>query len=110
LEEERLLDNALTVGQYTLGRLAALADRYELIGDVRGAGLFFAVDLVSDRARKTPAAEPARRMVNMMRQRGVLISRIGPNDNILKIRPPMPFSTEHADLLISTLDGVLKDL
>jgi 4-aminobutyrate aminotransferase-like enzyme len=45
-----------------------------------------------------------------MRERGVLISRIGLNDNILKIRPPMPFSKQHADLLVDTLDRVLAHL
>jgi 4-aminobutyrate aminotransferase-like enzyme len=45
-----------------------------------------------------------------MRERGVLISRIGIHDNILKIRPPMTFSKQHADLLIETLDGVLAAL
>jgi 4-aminobutyrate aminotransferase-like enzyme len=45
-----------------------------------------------------------------MRERGVLISRIGLHDNILKIRPPMPFSTQHADLLVDTLDQVLASL
>jgi len=110
LRDERLPENAATVGKYTLERLAALGSRYELIGDVRGAGLFFAVELVRDRRAKTPAADAARRVVNLMRDRGVLISRIGPGDNILKIRPPMPFSTENADLLVETLDGVLRDL
>ena len=45
-----------------------------------------------------------------MRERGVLISRIGMHDNILKIRPPMPFSRQHADLLVDTLDEVLAAL
>ena len=110
LENERLLDNALEVGRYTLDRLAALAGKHELIGDIRGAGLFFAVDLVRDRKIKTPAAEQSGRLVNLMRERGVLISRIGPADNILKIRPPMPFSRENADLLVDTLDGAFRAL
>jgi 4-aminobutyrate aminotransferase-like enzyme len=110
LVEERLMDNAVRVGRYTLERLARLAQTHALIGDVRGSGLFFAVDLVRDRAAKTPASTEARRIVNLMRERGVLLSRIGPGDNILKIRPPMPFSTQNADLLVDTLDGVLRDL
>ena len=48
--------------------------------------------------------------MNLMRERGVLISRIGRHDNILKIRPPMPFSKQHADLLVDTLDGALGSL
>ena len=110
LENERLLDNALNVGRYTLDRLAALGDKHLLIGDVRGAGLFFAVELVRDRKSKAPAPEEAKRLINLMRDNGVLISRIGPHDNILKIRPPMPFSRANADMLVDTLDGALGDL
>jgi 4-aminobutyrate aminotransferase-like enzyme len=110
IEDERLLQNAVTVGNYTLAKLAKLADRHVLIGDVRGAGMFFAVELVSDRKAKTPATAQTKRLVNLMRERGVLISRIGLHDNILKIRPPMPFSTQHADLLVDTLDQVLASL
>ena len=110
LENERLVENALVVGRYTLARLAALADKYQIIGDVRGAGLFFAVDLVRDRKTKAPASAETKQLVNLMRDRGVLISRIGPADNILKIRPPMPFSRDNADHLINTLDDVFREL
>jgi 4-aminobutyrate aminotransferase-like enzyme len=110
LQDERLLENAVTVGNYTMAKLAKLADRHALIGDVRGAGLFFAVELVSDRNSKTPATAETKRVVNLMRERGVLISRIGLHDNILKIRPPMPFSKQHADLLADTLDRVMAEL
>jgi 4-aminobutyrate aminotransferase-like enzyme len=110
IEEERLLENAVTVGRYTLEKLAKLAERHALIGDVRGAGLFFAVELVTDRKAKTPAAAQTKRLVNLMREHGVLISRIGLHDNILKIRPPMPFSKQNADLLVDTLDQVMAAL
>lgn len=107
IEDEGLLQNARVVGDYTLSRLRQLAERHPLIGDVRGAGLFFAVELVDDRNAKTPATAQTKRLVNQMRERGVLISRIGIHDNILKIRPPMPFSKQNADLLVDTLDQVL---
>jgi 4-aminobutyrate aminotransferase-like enzyme len=110
IKDERLMENAAAVGNYTIARLTQLADRHALIGDVRGSGLFFAVELVSDRSAKTPATTQTRRVVNLMCEQGVLISRIGRHDNILKIRPPMPFSKQHADLLIDTLDAVLAQL
>ena len=110
IEEEHLLENAVTVGNYTIAKLKKLADKHVIIGDVRGAGLFFAVELVTDRAAKTPATAATRRLVNMMRERGVLLSRIGPHDNILKIRPPMQFAKQHADLLVDTLDEVMAAL
>ena len=107
LRDERLLDNAERVGAYVLSGLKRLQTRYPLIGDVRGRGLFLAVELVRDDVTMEPATAETRRIVNAMRERGVLVSRIGPHDNILKIRPPMPFTTEHADLLLETLDQVL---
>jgi len=110
LEDERLVENARVVGDYTLARLAKLAERHAIIGDVRGAGLFFAVELVSDRGSKTPAPAQTKRVVNRMRELGVLISRIGMHDNILKIRPPMPFSAQHADLLVDRLNEALASL
>ncbi len=110
LRDEQLLQNALRVGQYVLEGMRTLQKKHAIIGDVRGQGMFFAVEMVSD--RQTRAADGARTkaIVNAMRERGVLISRIGIHDNILKIRPPMVFSTENADLLLSTLDSVLSNL
>ncbi|HWX37462.1 MAG TPA: aminotransferase class III-fold pyridoxal phosphate-dependent enzyme [Steroidobacteraceae bacterium] len=110
IEEEHLVENARVVGAYTLEKLKELAERHALIGDVRGAGLFFAVELVADAESKTPATAQTKRLVNLMRERGVLISRIGIHDNILKIRPPMPFSSQHADLLVDTLDKTMAAL
>jgi 4-aminobutyrate aminotransferase-like enzyme len=110
LEREQLMENARSVGDYTRAGLRELAGKHELIGDVRGSGLFIGVDLVLDRAAKTPATEAAARIVNGMRERGVLLSRIGPADNVLKIRPPMPFSRDNADLLTGTLNDTLTQL
>jgi 4-aminobutyrate aminotransferase-like enzyme len=107
LEDEKLLDNARVVGDYVLAGLRKLQTKYPLIGDVRGRGFFFAVEMVQDPKTRTPAPLQTKRIVNGMRDRGVLISRIGPHDNILKIRPPMPFSQDNADLLLGTLDEVL---
>jgi 4-aminobutyrate aminotransferase-like enzyme len=110
IEREQLLANARTVGEYVVERLRKLQQRHSIIGDVRGRGMFFAVEMVTDRDSRMPAAAETKRIVNAMREKGVLISRIGMHDNILKIRPPMPFAKEHADLLVSMLDEVLASL
>jgi len=107
LDEERLLENARVVGDYARGRLRGLAETHEVIGDVRGAGLFFGCEFVVDRTTKEPATAYAERVVNEMCARGVLLNRLGINRNTLKIRPPMPFSKAEADLMIETLDDVL---
>ncbi len=109
IQDEGLVAQVADVGQYLRDGLRALQERYELIGDVRGPGLFVGVELVNDRASKTPATAAARRVVNEMKEKGVLISKIGPGDNILKIRPPIIFSRSNADQLLNTLDEVLAN-
>jgi 4-aminobutyrate aminotransferase-like enzyme len=108
LRDEKLLENALTVGSHVLRGMRGLRDNFGLIGDVRGQGMFFAVEIVSSDGN--PDAAKTRKIVNSMREHGVLISRIGPHDNILKIRPPMVFTKDNADVLLSTLDTVLAEL
>lgn len=110
LENERLLENAVEVGRHAVEAMAGLARKHSIIGDVRGLGMFFAVELVLDARTKTPAAEETLRLVNRVREHGVLISRIGPHGNILKIRPPMPFTKEHAGILVDAIDRGLADL
>jgi len=107
IEDDGLVAHAREVGDYVQRGLRELKHKHQLIGDVRGRGLFFGAELVRDRKTLEPATAEARQVVNAMRDRGVLISKIGMHDNILKMRPPMPFSTEHADLLLSTLDECL---
>lgn len=110
IEQQGLQQNALQVGGYLRERLAALGERHALVGEVRGAGLFIGVELVTDRAARTPATAEAARVVNGLRQRQVLLSATGPHANVLKIRPPLVFEREHADLLVERLDAVLAGL
>ncbi len=110
MENENLMENARKVGAYVREGLGRLQDKYDLIGDVRGRGFWIGIELVRDRETKEPASEESDRVVNMMKERGVLMGRIGPFDNVLKMRPPMPFSRENADLLIGCLEDVLGTL
>jgi 4-aminobutyrate aminotransferase-like enzyme len=107
IEQEDLQNNALNTGRYLSDGLAGLAARHEAIGDVRGSGFFKAVELVSGRETKEPAAKLTAYVVNELRKRGVLTGSIGPHDNILKLRPPMVFSKENADFFLGILDDVL---
>jgi 4-aminobutyrate aminotransferase-like enzyme len=110
LEQEDLVANARDVGAYAQGLLRPLAERHECIGEVRGAGLFFGAELVHDRKTREPASDIAEQVANRMRDRGVLMGKTGIHGNVLKIRPPMPFSRANADLLIGTLDEVLGEV
>jgi len=109
LEEEKLREHAAVVGGTLKGNLASLAMRHDVIGDVRGRGLFIGIELVSDRTAKTPSAEIASYVVERAKQLGVLLSADGPDRNVLKIKPPMVFSQRDAERLVATLDQVLGE-
>jgi 4-aminobutyrate aminotransferase-like enzyme len=110
LRDENLMANAQDVGSYARARLKDIATRHHIIGDVRGSGLFFGAEMVVDRQTRLPATAYTKAVANAMRQRGVLLNYLGIHYNTLKIRPPMPFSRDNADMLLETLDDVLSSL
>lgn len=95
VQEENLQSHALRVGERLLKGLHELS--HEVIREIRGSGFFLGVEL----------AHEASRVVNQMRERGILMGTEGPLHNVIKIRPPMPFSEADADRLVSTLDEEL---
>src|SRR3954466_998634 len=82
VEEEQLPSHARAVGDALLARLRVLQAAHPLIGDVRGAGLFLGVELVRDRESLEPATAEARDVVNLLRDRGILIGTDGPFANV----------------------------
>lgn len=108
LREEKLLENANRVGRVLLEGIKSLATDHPRIGDVRGAGLFVGVEMVKDPHSKEPDTAAASAIVNSLRDRRVLVSTTGPYSNILKIRPPLTFSSAHADRLLTALESTLK--
>lgn len=109
LQAEDLVNQANLVGEHAMKRLQILRDKHEVIGDIRGSGLVFGAEMVLDRNTRKPAADFTDKVVNAMRNRGILHSKLGPHKNTLKIRPPMPFSIDNAELLFDTLDHVLAE-
>ena len=110
VEQERLTENARKVGDHLQEGLLALGNKHAMIGAPRGRGLFMGVPFFADGDRKTPAPDLTKAAVNGMRERGVLISRTGRHDHVLKVRPPMPFSAADADQLLAALDETLDSL
>jgi 4-aminobutyrate aminotransferase-like enzyme len=104
IEQEKLQENAQDVGLYIRQGLQRLADKHALIGDVRGSGLAIGAELVLDRHLKTPATRETARLVELMRENGVLLGSNGLSYNVLKMRPPLPFSKANADVLLAALD------
>lgn len=109
MADQNLMEMANAVGHHARARLDALTGKYECIGDVRGSGMVFGAEMVLDRQTKTPASAFTDVVINKMRQRGIIHSKLGRHKNTLKIRPPMTFTTDHADHLFDTLDQVLAD-
>lgn len=108
IEEQDVIANAAATGGYLMDGLRSLMERHEAIGDVRGRGLMLGVELVADRGARTPSPGPAARVVNALRDDGVLIGATGPGENVLKVRPPLLFQRTHADVVLEALDGALR--
>ncbi len=109
VEDEGLQANALARGDELLAGLRTLQDRHDLIGDVRGMGLFVGVDLVTDRRTRAPATAVAGHVVERLRDHRVLIGTEGPGDNVLKIRPPLTIEAGDVEMILEVLDGVLSE-
>lgn len=105
IRDEGLMENAARVGAQLKAGMEDLAGRYPMIGAVRGAGLFVAADIL---AEGRPSAALAGRIVNALRARRVLISASGPQGHVLKIRPPLPFSSGNAAFFLEQTEAVLR--
>jgi 4-aminobutyrate aminotransferase-like enzyme len=110
IASEGLVENAGRTGAYLMTKLRALQASHPLIAEIRGAGLFLGVELRHGGMAGSPAPKEAGRIVNLLRDNGVLISASAREANVLKIRPPLVFSTEHADLLVEKLDQALQQI
>lgn len=110
LRRENLQEKAARIGNFLQTELSKLMNRHPIIGDVRGLGLFLGIELVKSRLTLEPAAREANRLVEMMKSRHILLSRDGPDQNVIKIKPPMVFTQDDAETLIRNLDQVLSAL
>ena len=110
IEDEKLQQNAHKVGQYLLKELKRLQGEFPLIGQVRGIGLFIGIELIKEKSKLIPAHAEAEKVVNEMMRKRILLSTDGPDHNVIKIKPPMVFSTENADELVLNLSEVLGNM
>jgi 4-aminobutyrate aminotransferase-like enzyme len=105
IKEEGLQENALKVGSYLLEQLKNLQNQHDLIGEVRGRGLFIGIELVKDEL--VPAGAESQTIVNHMKDKGLLLSTDGPDHNVIKVKPPLVFNKENADELVEKLDETM---
>ena len=106
---QKLQQNAKETGDYLNERLQSLK-KYKFVGDIRGVGLFQGIDIVKSKETKEQDGELASKIILMMREKGVLVSRDGIKGNILKLKPPIVFTKENVDELMEAFDKVLPML
>ncbi|RED54344.1 aminotransferase class III-fold pyridoxal phosphate-dependent enzyme [Aestuariispira insulae] len=108
VRDERLRRNALDVGEQMLVGMQAMAQSFDLVGDVRGVGLFQGMELVRDRGSLEPADREASAVVEEMKKRGILLSTDGPLHNVVKIKPPICFNAGDCDRFLTGLEESLR--
>ncbi len=108
MDRENLANHAHEVGHYLAKGLRALQGEYPHIADVRGAGLFLGVEF-TDR-QGAPATQWARALKEGLRDRQVLVGTDGPYDNVLKIKPPLPFERNNCDELLDKIEVIIKNI
>ncbi len=110
IDAEGIQANAKRVGEHLQQGLLALQEKHALIGDVRGLGLMLGVELVRDRVSKEPASTEAADLMELTRQRGLILGKGGLFGNTMRIKPPMCLTTDDADFLVATMDECLAEI
>ncbi|MDT5078985.1 MAG: hypothetical protein QOJ80_3622 [Mycobacterium sp.] len=110
IQDDELADHAVKVGTELRSELGDLAKQCPFLGDVRGAGLYTAVEIVTDPDTKGHDRAQAQRIVDAMRSNHVLISVCGGQGNVLKIRPPLVFSSSDLEWFMTVFTSVVKEL
>ena len=108
IEEEELQENAFRVGNELKTLLNEVKSVHDIIGDVRGKGLFLGIEIIRDLETLEPDKQVTHKIVNEMRNRKILLSSDGPDHNVIKVKPPMVFNSSNALFLVETLDKVLS--
>ena len=96
-KEEQLLARGKTLGARLQSRLETFEKEFELIGEVRGVGPMMAMELVTDRIRKTPAGEEAKTLVKYCFDRGLILLSCGIYSNVIRFLMPLVISNEQLD-------------
>ena len=107
IKTEGLQENAKVSGAYLFKKLSDLKSKHKLIGDVRGRGLFIGIELIKG-DDLSPATVEANQIINKMKDIGILLSTDGPEQNVIKIKPPMVFTIENANHLFESIDKLIE--
>ena len=109
LRDERLQENARAVGSALLGRLKDLQTKHSAIGDVRGRGLMLAIEMVKDRTTKEHDPETTAAVFEGCRAQGLILSKSGPSQSVLRMVPPLCLSMDDVDAVAEGLDRAFAE-
>lgn len=107
MAEEELMQRARTTGAAALANFREIAARFPFVRTAKGSGLFLGLDFAVD---GVPAPQLAKQVVEAMKARHVLISRIGRNESVLKVRPPLAFGDSELPVLLDALESSLSEV
>jgi 4-aminobutyrate aminotransferase/(S)-3-amino-2-methylpropionate transaminase len=107
---DNMPERANTLGQIIRKRLNEMADKYELIGDVRGLGVMQAIELVKDRKTKEPATDEVSKVIVKAREKGLLLLRAGLYLNVIRLHPPLTIEEELLNKGLDILEESLKEV
>ncbi|MGV3526902.1 MAG: aspartate aminotransferase family protein [Candidatus Sericytochromatia bacterium] len=108
LAEENLMDNIRARGEQLKAAFAGLKEKHPLVGDVRGRGLMWGLELVTDRQTKAHATQAALSVMETTREHGLLIGKGGLYGNVIRLSPPYTISAEECDEMVRILDLALS--
>ena len=108
IENEKLQDQAKNSGKHFFERMKTIQTKYNIIGDVRGSGLFLGIEIVyPDSKSYQPNTDLAKHIKNEMRKMNILVSTDGPYNNVIKMKPPLCFSPQDIDIVLDALESIL---
>ena len=110
IRREKLLERASKMGNYILERLKEIAEKHQLIGDVRGMGMILGVELVKDHRAKMPATFETASLVYRAYELGLLLTYVGTYSNVVEITPPLTIGIEEVDRALEILEKALDDV
>ena len=99
------------MGNYFLNKLERIKSKNKKnISEVRGRGLFIRIDIIKNSNQLKPNKQLAKKIINFMRNNGVLLSTDGPHDNVIKIKPPLVFNNQNVDNVCEKLESFFKKI
>lgn len=110
IKEEKLSENAVTMGRRLMEGLQDLMHKHSIIGDVRGRGLLMGIELVKDRKTKIYATAEAARLMDICKDKGLLLGKGGLFGNVIRLAPPLSINAQQVDTILEIIDNSLQDL